>query len=416
MKVLHIAYDVVPQSAPLRAHEALLSVGVDSYIYALGPSSGNPRILYGRKYSLWDKLRRKGSLLVYRLLEKMLRHIFRVDTAVPISLGIGSLLDRRFLLEFKPDVVNLHWICGNFISAEDVAWLADNFKIVWTLHDSWAFTGGCHVPQACTKWQTGCRECPLMSKRFGLDLAQWIFRRKAKYYAKADFKVMGVSNWIAGCAHKSVLLGDKPVFVGHNTLNQEVFKPHNKTVMREVLGLPQSKKLILFGAMNSTSDANKGFDLLHAAIRQVVEQKMADNFELMVFGSDEPENPPEFGVRVHYMGRFKDNLSLSILYSAAYLMIVPSRSECFPNTVLEAMNCGTPVAAFRIGGIPDQIDHLQNGYLAEPYDSEDLARGIAYILADAKRWEDMSHAAREKVVRLFGWRTVAERYLQIYEH
>ena len=318
-------------------------------------------------------------------MEKILRTIFRVNTAVPISLGVGSLLDRQFLQEIHPDVVNLHWVCGHFISAADVAWLAKNFKVVWTLHDSWPFTGGCHVPQTCNKWKTGCEDCPLIGKRFGFDLAHYIFRRKAKYYAKFDFKVIGVSNWIADCARKSFLLRDKSVFVAHNTLNQAVFKPREQKSMRDILGLPRDKKLILFGAVNSTADANKGFDLLHAAIRQLVDKKMVGDFEIMVFGSDEPDNPPDFCTKVHYMGRFKDNLSLSILYDAADIMIVPSRSESFPNTVLESLNCATPVAAFRIGGIPDQIDHMVNGYLAEPYDSDDLAKGIAYKVKKERR-------------------------------
>ncbi len=415
MKVLHISYNVVPQSAALRVHEALLSLGVDSYIYVLSPSSGHQRILYGRKYSLCENSWRKVRMWAYRFWERGVRRLFCVDNLVPISLGVGSLLDRRFLLDFKPDVVNLHWICGNFLSADDVVWLSKNFKVVWTLHDSWAFTGGCHVPQTCTKWKTGCKDCPYISKRFGIDLAKWIFQRKVKKYARADFKVIGVSNWIADCARKSVLLGDKPVFVAHNTLNQEIFKPHNKSVMRELLGLQQNTKLILFGAMNSTSDANKGFDLLYAAIRQVVEQKMVDNFELMVFGSDESENSPSFGTKVHYMGRLKDNLSLAVLYSAADVMIVPSRSECFPNTALESINCGTPVVAFRIGGIPEQIDHKVNGYLAKPYDSRDLAQGIAYILEDNERWTKMSRAARSKAVEHFNEKLIATEMVKVYE-
>ena len=404
----------MPQSASLRIHEALLSIGVDSYIYALGESFGNKRILYGKKYSLWEKAYRKSKFFSYRMFEHVLKRFFKVQRSVPISLGIGSMLDRKFLLDFNPDIVNLHWVCGNFISSDDIVWLSRNFKVVWTLHDSWALTGGCHVPQSCVKWQKECKNCPIIGKRFGIDLARLIFRRKRKKYAKAYFKVIGVSNWMSECAEKSSILGKKNIFIGHNTLNQEVFKPHGKSHMRKILGLPHEKRLILFGAMNSTSDFNKGFNLLYDAIRQVTEKQMIDNFELMVFGSDEPKNPPDFGAKVHYMGRFKDNLSLSILYGAADVMVVPSRSESFSNTVQESLSCGTPVVAFRIGGIPDQIDHLQNGYLAEPYDSADLAKGIAYILEDEDRRINMGCIARKKIERLFSWQKIAEDYIRIY--
>ena len=147
----------------------------------------------------------------------------------------------------------------------------------------------------------------------------------------------------------------------------------------------------------------------------LVDEKLTNDIELMVFGSDEPDNPPEFGVKVHYMGSFSDDLSISMLYSAADIMVVPSRSESFSNTVLEALSCGTPVAAFRIGGIPDQIDHKRNGYLAKPFDSTDLARGINFILEDDSRWQEMSLAARQKVVEFFNENRIAREYVKVYE-
>ena len=416
MKVLHINTTTSGGAAraAFRIHEALLKNGVDSYIYVLEPGAEGNRIFHGRPAGILEKVVFELKFMWWRGWELIVKKLFNVNMKTPISLGIGSLLNRKIIEELQPDVINLHWICGNFISLADINWLS-RYKLVWTLHDSWSFTGGCHIPYECKKWQTGCKSCHLLKKKFGLDLAKLIFKHKQNYIKKSDIKIVGVSKWITECAKTSFLFQDKEIFLVHNTLDQDCFNPKNKSVVRDMLGLPQGKRLILFGAMNSTSDENKGFKLLHAAIHYLLEQNLVDNIELMVFGSDEPQDPPDFGAKIYYMGRFVDDLSLSMLYSAADVMIVPSRSETLPNTALEAISSGIPVVAFRIGGLPDQIEHKVNGYLAEPFDCEDLAQGIAYVLEDDERWQKMSQSAREKAVSCFSEEKVAKGYMAIYE-
>ena len=415
MKVLHIAYDVVPQSAPWRIHEAMLSNGIDSYIYVLGKSTPGQRVLYGMPQNFYNRAIRLICLNFWRVLEKGILTFFKSDTTVPLSLGIGSLLNRKFIKKFNPDVINLHWICGHFVSMDDILWLSQNYKVVWTLHDSWAFTGGCHVFQECTKWQTGCYDCRLMGKRLGIDLAKWVFKRKIRTICRANITMTGVSKWMTNCIKKSYLLNQKDVFLTHNTLNQQVFKPVDKYTLRNIFGLPKDKKLILFGARNSTKDKNKGYYLLLESLSYLLENKLISNFELVIFGSEQPSNVPEFGVPAHYMGSFCDNVSLSMLYGAADVMVVPSKQESFGQTVLEALSCGTPVVAFAIGGIIDQIDHMVNGFLATPYNSQELAQGIAYIIKDEDRWKQMSEAARNKAAKCFSEGCVTQSYLQAYQ-
>jgi glycosyltransferase involved in cell wall biosynthesis len=135
----------------------------------------------------------------------------------------------------------------------------------------------------------------------------------------------------------------------HNGLNLNLFKPINKTTAREIWNLPINKKLILFGAMSATGDHRKGFDLLYEGLRQL-SVKWTDKADLVVFGSSKPEKPPDFGLPVHYLGYLHDDVSLVLLYSAADIMVVPSRQDNLPNTVVESLACGTPAVAFDIGG------------------------------------------------------------------
>ena len=124
---------------------------------------------------------------------------------------------------------------------------------------------------------------------------------------------------------------------------------------------------------------------------------------------------PDFGMPTIYTGRLYDDISLSLLYNAADVMVVPSRSENFPNVCLESMASGTPVVAFAIGGILDQVEHKRNGYLARPYDVTDLANGIRWVLKDEERLRGLRCAARERVESMFDLKDIARRYNELYE-
>ena len=177
-----------------------------------------------------------------------------------------------------------------------------------------------------------------------------------------------------------------------------------------MLNIPEQKKLILFGAMSAVSDPRKGFQELTKAFKAI----SMDNIELVIFGSSKPDNPIDFGFPAHYLGRFNDDISLRVLYSAADVMVTPSLQENLSNVVMESIACGTPVVAFNIGGNPDMIDHQKNGYLAKPYDTKDLAEGIKWIL-NYPYPDELRNNARQKVLENFEMTMVAEQYKSLYE-
>lgn len=309
----------------------------------------------------------------------------------------------------NPDIVHLHWICGGFLKIEDLSRI--KAPIVWTIHDMWAFTGGCHYTENCDRYQELCGKCKVLGSRTSLDLSRRVYRRKRRTYKRLySMRIVAVSNWLGECVRKSSLLNTNLTQVIPNPLNTEWFKNYSdKKRMRELWRLPQNKELILFGAIGGSRDLRKGHKELLLAISMLTRP----NIELIIFGSSEPDNPPDLGYKTHYMGHLHDNISLLTLYNAVDVMVVPSLQEAFGQTASEAMACGVPVVSFGATGLLDIVDHKINGYLARPFEVEDLAFGIEWILNNPD-YEDLSINARRKIEKEFDSKIVANQYIELY--
>jgi len=314
--------------------------------------------------------------------------------------------------EINPGIIHLHWIAEGFVRVESLAKI--NKPIIWTLHDMWAFTGGCHYDEECGKYDKNCGHCPILSSNKKNDLSSKIWKRKEKYWKNLDLTIVTPSSWLGECAKKSSLFYNARVEVIPNGIDLNRFKPINKNIARDILCLTKDKKLILFGALDALSDKRKGFPLLKKALKKLSSKENKD-IELIIFGSSRPRDEEKLGFKTHYLGQLNDEISLALVYSMADVMIVPSIQDNLPNTIMESLACGTPVVAFNIGGIPDMIEHQKNGYLAKPFDTTDLANGIEWVLEDNSRWEKLSKNAREKVIKEFDIVKVAKRYTDLYK-
>lgn len=315
--------------------------------------------------------------------------------------------------KINPDIINLHWTNAGFLQIETLA----KFKqpLVWTAHDMWPFTGGCHYSGECIKYTQSCGHCPQLKSLQNGDISRWVWWRKTKAWKNLNLTIVTPSQWLANCARNSSLFQDLRIEVIPNGLDIQKFKPIEKNTARHLLGLPQDKQLILFGAMSATSDNRKGFHLLLPAIKKLSQGEIWQHkLELVVFGASEPVNPPHFGMKTHYLGILNDDISLALVYAAADILIAPSLEDNLPNTVMEALACGTPSVAFKIGGMPDLIEHQENGYLAHPFEVEDLARGIIWLLEDTERYNQLCIRARQKVVKEFTLELQAQKYLELY--
>lgn len=306
------------------------------------------------------------------------------------------------------DVVHLHWVAGGMMRIEDLA--AIRKPIVWSLHDMWGYTGGCHIDAGCGRFRTHCGNCPALGSDQERDLSHRVFERKAHTLARVkDLTIVGLSSWMAACAKESTLFKDFRVVNIPNPIDTGLFKPVDQRVVRDMLGLPQDRKLLLFGGYKATDNPYKGF----AELSQALHSLRGEQVELVIMGANRPKDPPDLGSPAHYMGSFQDELSLALLYNAADVTILPSHQENLSNTIMESMACGTPVVAFDIGGNRDMVDHRENGWLAEPLDAGQLAEGIRWALANSDG-AGLREASRRTVVDRFEQVKVAERYRDLY--
>lgn len=314
----------------------------------------------------------------------------------------------RGLNASKADILHLHWVQGEMLSIADIGRLSK--PLVWTLHDMWAFCGAEHCTEDF-RWQDGYQKNNRPVYESGFDLNRWTWKRKVKHWLE-PIQIITPSKWLAQCVRNSALMREWPVKVIPNTLDTERWKPVEQSLARDLLGLPKEVPIILFGAIDGGHNRLKGFDLLQGAMNHLRgELKEA---HLVVFGQLAPRNSLDLGFPIHYVGHLFDDLSLRILYSAADVMVVPSRQEAFGQTASEAHACGTPVVAFNTCGLPDIVSHENTGYLALPFDSIDLARGIKWILGDSHRLSLLRENSRQRVVDLFAYSVVAEQYREVY--
>ena len=317
------------------------------------------------------------------------------------------------VIQLNPDVINIHWICNSYLQIETLAKL--NKPLVWTLHDMWPFTGGCHYSGECDRYMASCGSCPLLGSSKNWDLSRWVWQRKAKAWKNLNLTIVSPSYWLAKCASSSYLFQDLPIKVIPNSIDTKKYRPINRQVARELLGLPQDKQLVLFGSIKATKDKRKGFQFLQPVLQKLSQSGWQDKLELVVFGASRSDNLPDFGLPSHYVGNLNDDLSLATVYSAADVFVLPSVQDNLPNTIMEAIACGTPCVAFNIGGIPDLIEHQKNGYLAQPFKTDDLAQGIAWVLEKEERHQKLSYRAREKAEQEFALQIQAGRYLSLFK-
>ncbi|MEO1149300.1 MAG: glycosyltransferase, partial [Cyanobacteria bacterium J06638_22] len=172
--------------------------------------------------------------------------------------------------------------------------------------------------------------------------------------------------------------------------------------------------IVLFGSAHGTSEKRKGFHLLLGALAELNQLSDASShIQLAVFGQKSPDQGIDFGFKTHYLGTFQDDLSLSLVYSAADVMVVPSLQEAFGQTAFEAMACGVPVVAFDATGLKDIVEHKLNGYLAQPFDTADMANGLHWILSNPETMNFLGQQARKRAEAEYSVCLQADRYLTL---
>ena len=395
--------------AALRLQEGLEGRGLDS------------KVLVARKRSRlesvyeWEGPMDARSRLARRSREEWLSRTMRRRLGGRRP-GLGFFSDdrSRFGGQLLPDLeeadlIHLHWI-ARFV---DFPAVFSKLKrpVVWTLHDQFPLTGGCHVDEGCDRWRVGCGECPQISISHRDDFSAKSWRRKKKSIENFQGKLVPVapSGLFLEMAKKSPLFEGLPIKMIPHGLPINIYKPTKSGSLKVSFGVEKDGYLILFVA-DKVSDPNKGFRLLVEAL-EGFSRSFREKITLLSVGKNSPTK--RLGVKHIGLGEIKNENLLAAIYSSSDVFVASSFRESFGNTVLESLACGTPVVGSNTGGIPEMVRPGETGWLFETGNPEALRATLQEALA-TRDLTGLRTRCREVAEREYSLELQAERYSKLY--
>ena len=375
-RIVHLQYGSSPSgNYTIRLHEAFLKLGFDSYVLSLNSNViDDPRIV---SLGIVSKNVRKVN---QRLQEYVTRNKPTDSGAFSLSF-LGSNISKHELI-LKADVIYVHWILGGFLSVANLKQLAALGKpMVMIMHDMWSITGGCSYSFDCDKFLSHCNNCPMFPVEKEHDISFRQYKEKKAFYSNFNnLFFISPSHWLADLARRAEITKNKPIVRIPNPIDTTLFKPFDKKIAKKILGLEDYDYVICFGA-NKVHSPYKGWSYLKDAVHKLKDKISNKSIGVLIFGSVATQ-----GIRdsipfpVKFMGYVRGDYTTNLIYNASDVFLAPSLADNLPTTIIESLCCGTPVVGFRTGGIPEMIDHLKNGYVANYKDADDFSDGIVHCL------------------------------------
>lgn len=407
MKVLHITYTTSGGAgiAVCRLHEALKAQGVESIIFVGHSLVQGPDVKIvresnrGRRVPPKNKIAKKFFKLLRQRgkcmtpMEKMEYKLSKLDRNYPayFDLPLSSYeLEKHPLVEWA-DIVHLHWISG-FVDFPTF-FAAIKKPIIWTMHDLNPFYGGFHHFRLREKYLAQYKE---------LEDASYNIKKRALGNA-SSLSVVAISSEMHRLIANHEFYQNKKIFDIHNCVNPKQFPFLDKSKVREMLGWPVNELFFLFVNVNM-NDSEKGLEELVDSFGHL----SIDNTHLICVGDGVV--PKSDRVKITHYHSLKDVIWLSMLYTAADFLVMPSRQEAFSSTPLEAMCCGTPVIITPVSGAEDIING-ENGIVAKGFAPTDIANAIC--VAMCKKYD--RRAIRQWTVDNFGPEIIASKYINAYK-
>ena len=406
MKILHIAPSDSKGGASLaarRLHEGLRDTGIDSRMLVVHKATDDPDIFSYASKSLYRFERAFAGIERRVIAKSQPLGAERVSTNF-----VRSLTIRKYLRKHADALIHIHWPGDGLLDVGLFAELALRGPFCWTFHDMWGMTGGCHYDQLCGKWKLGCRKCPQVSPLlYWAPRLSWL--QKKRLWKSDRMNIICPSHWMKEEAEKSPILQYASLHYVPNPIDTEAFTAKDKRQCRETLGIPTDRSIILFGAANSVHDKRKGYAYLLDSLKRLRQSYTPRDLHLVVFGSKSSVTEIE-GYPTTFLGEIRGADRLAEVYSAADVFVAPSLQDNLPNTIVEAISCGTPVVAFNVGGVSDIVVSGQTGYLAKPYNISELADFIGVCLSS----ERISSKARDYTLNMFSRETVIPKFKKLY--
>ncbi len=391
--------------AARRLNDALINNGVQSHMLVLEKKSANEKVVALSLSPLRKKILKGFTYFEYLFQRKILLKDKTVSMFSTNNVGVD--VSQHPLIQ-NADVINIHWINFGFLSMRDIESLyALNKPIVWTLHDMWLFTGGCHYSGECTQFEQNCSACPIVYLKKTPSL---LWKKKELIFKNKKINIVAPSQWLVDESKKASLTKNANAICVPNTLNSSLFTNLNKEEACKKLGLDTSKKYILFSAANP-NDVRKGFSYFVEAVERL-KKEYANHaqLELLVMGKEQKAFS-SLALKVNNLGFITSEEKAALIYSAASVFVIPSLEDNLPNTIMEALSCGTPCVGFAIGGIQEMIKSGVNGYLAQPRDEKDLTKGIIEVLTSSANLEA---GARTWMLEKYSNEVIAKQYLKVF--
>lgn len=402
MRIYHVAQtSLAANSAAWRIRAAQEAIGCEAVAAVHVPGNNS--------YSIKISSLNKWSLRLLDILDRLPLELCRRKQRLPWHTGLwGS--NMQTVKAHNPDILNLHWVSGGCVNLASLNSYTQ--PLVWTMHDVWGVTAGCHCNLDCMLWEDGCHHCPQLGHCLFPDFSHALWKlKKARLDRIPNLSIVTPSRWLKDMVERSPLYQGRKVVCIPNPIDVDLYRPLPKDAARNQLNIPHDEKGILFSAAGGVQIGYKGFDLLIDALHKLPDM-LSHKIRLLVIGEAE-QFTDKYPFPVTSLGVVSSEELLVAAYNAADVFAGPSRQDNFPNALIEAMSCGLPCVGFAVGGIPEIIEHKKRGYIAEAFDIDDFSEGLKFVLnhPDPHR---LSIEARQWAMNELSYLEVGDKYYKFY--
>jgi glycosyltransferase involved in cell wall biosynthesis len=403
--------------AAFRLFSTLREHGIDAYLGVIDKKTAETSIVSLQKRNIAD------SYKLVRLFKKVLKKTmlyskkifnseFKTSNSIFHSENKKTLIDINYINHSDYDLIHLHWVNNDMISVEDIKKIKK--PIVWTMHDSWVFCGAEHHPnilEGDERFVIGYSRKNKPKTTTGMDICRRTWQRKVKAWKDCRFSFISPSIFEKNMLQKSALFHHADCTVIPNIIPDTVFRPIDKNVIRNMYQIPLHKKVIGFGSASTLTNKKsvKGEYLLFDVLQKI---DKPDNYHLVIFGTVDQSFADKIKIQFFLTGFITNPYIIAAFYNACDVVVCPSIIENLPNVCLESLFCGVPVAAFKTGGIPDVVEHKKTGYLAKPFDTDDLYRGILYCIDN---YTELSGNSLRKAEIEFNSEIIIRKHVELYK-
>jgi len=373
-------------------------------------SSQNPyRLLANnglkRLYALWNHAVDKFDFLKYEA-SKSVR--FQFSHA---SIGM-DIVDHEWVK--WADVIHFHWVHKGFQSFKTLERLLKlpGKKFVWTCHDLWPVTGGCYYTWGCENHRINCGNCKYLKKSNDNDLSSRLLLRKIEMWGHKEIRFITPSNWLAEQANISaVMKSNPPMTVIPNPIDTKKFDPLNAdrlSTLKSDNGF--IKPVLLFSAAYLQNPA-KGFSYFIELCHLLFDKGL--DFEVLILGDNKNEPLGPYPFKLTHWGYVTDAQKVKLAFQLSDLYVITSVQDNLPTTIIESLSMGTPVAGFKVGGIPEMVDDQINGFLVDSGDVIGLAHKVGDFLKNNRA--DFRNQARLKALNTYDTKVIVQQITKVYK-